>query len=161
MALTKTPGPPPGQGLSAARTQARAEAGPGGRVTCVLELNEYEVYCPKCNARAIAESITRTTENAIPWDDCYVVVQCKICQEYMLIFHPKDEEKSYRYRRGAKMLWPISSREMSPTIPESLRLEHKEARSCFKNAAYTATVVMVRRTLLGIWRQEYSTNQGA
>ncbi len=33
---------------------------------------------------------------------------------------------------------------------QSLRLEHKEARSCFSAAAYTATVVMVRRTLEGV-----------
>src|SRR5260370_42497354 len=39
---------------------------------------------------------------------------------------------------------------MSSKIPESLRLEHKEARACFSNGSYTATVVMVRRTLEGV-----------
>jgi len=39
---------------------------------------------------------------------------------------------------------------MSKTIPETLRREVGEAQACFRGAAYTATVVMVRRTLEGI-----------
>lgn len=50
----------------------------------------------------------------------------------------------------AEVLWPRSVQEMNSAIPEALRLEVGEARKCFKNAAYTATVVMVRRTLEGV-----------
>ena len=39
---------------------------------------------------------------------------------------------------------------MNHAVPESLRLEHIEAKKCFKNGAYTAAVVMVRRTLEGV-----------
>jgi hypothetical protein len=68
----------------------------------------------------------------------------------MLIAHPKDEKNPYKFRVMNTRLWPAADRQLSPNIPESLRLEHKEARSCFSNAAYTATVVMVRRTLEGV-----------
>ena len=49
-----------------------------------------------------------------------------------------------------KVLWPQLNQELSGLIPESLRLEVGEARACFRSGAYTATVVMVRRTLEGI-----------
>ena len=56
----------------------------------------------------------------------------------------------YSHRANATVLWPQTDRTLSKTIPESLRLEHNEARTCFRNGAYTATVVMVRRTLEGV-----------
>jgi len=119
------------------------------------QLKEYLVQCPKCNTRTTAEPVTRYIDDdeygkEPPWDDLYVVVRCRICYEYILIAHPKEGKDSYKFRRSNKRLWPVSDREMSSKIPESLRLEHKEARSCFSNAAYTATVVMVRRTLEGV-----------
>jgi hypothetical protein len=49
-----------------------------------------------------------------------------------------------------KIVWPQLDSELSSAIPEPLRLEVGEARMCFRNGAYTATVVMVRRTLEGI-----------
>lgn len=119
----------------------------------MYQQDEYLVQCPKCNTRTVAEPVTCYKDEFAahpPWDDLYVVVTCKICCEYMLIAHPKDEKRSYTFRRSNKRLWPASDREMSSKIPESLRLEHKEARSCFSKAAYTATVVMVRRTLEGV-----------
>jgi hypothetical protein len=44
----------------------------------------------------------------------------------------------------------VLERHLSDTVPESLRQEHSEARACFNAKAYTATVVMVRRTLEGV-----------
>lgn len=121
----------------------------------MYQLDEYLVQCPKCNTRTVAEPVTRYIDDdreftkEPPWDDLYVVVRCKVCDEYMLIAHPK-EERAFEFRKKNKRLWPDSGREMSSKIPEALRLEHKEARVCFGNAAYTATVVMVRRTLEGV-----------
>lgn len=66
----------------------------------------------------------------------------------MLVTLPKDIKPFERV--VAEVLWPKSDQEMNSAIPETLRLEVGEARKCFKNAAYTATVVMVRRTLEGI-----------
>ena len=47
-------------------------------------------------------------------------------------------------------IWPDTVRPLSISVPESLRAEHQEARKCFDAKAYTATVVMVRRTLEGV-----------
>lgn len=73
----------------------------------MYQQDEYLVQCPKCNSRTVAEPITRYIDaddgspfaSQPPWDDLYVVVACKICYEYMLIAHPKDEKKSYEFRR--------------------------------------------------------------
>src|SRR6266571_2837483 len=100
-------------------------------VISMYQQDEYLVQCPKCNTRTVAVPVTRYIDDGDgfsaqpPWDDLYVVVICKICYEYMLIAHPKDEKNTYRFRRINKRLWPGSDREMSSKIPESLRLEHK------------------------------------
>lgn len=39
---------------------------------------------------------------------------------------------------------------LNSAVPESLRLEHREAHVCFEAGAYTAAIVMVRRTLEGV-----------
>jgi Domain of unknown function (DUF4145) len=118
----------------------------------VIQLDEYLVDCSTCNTRTVAVPQTQliAPEDVDPFRAVHVVVMCKICYEYLLITHDWDEKKTWKFRKANKVLWPSPSREMSSKIPESLRLEHKEARSCFSTAAYTATVVMVRRTLEGV-----------
>ena len=46
------------------------------------------------------------------------------------------------------VVYPAPHR-ISPSIPQPLRREWEEARACFEAKAYTACVVMVRRTLEG------------
>ncbi|MFI8787116.1 DUF4145 domain-containing protein [Streptomyces sp. NPDC055105] len=47
--------------------------------------------------------------------------------------------------------WPSSSTgPLSPSIPTSIAREMREARACFNAKLYTATAVMVRRTLEGM-----------
>jgi hypothetical protein len=46
--------------------------------------------------------------------------------------------------------WPEAERPLNPAIPEALRNEQDEARRCNRAKAYTATVVMIRRTLEGV-----------
>jgi hypothetical protein len=114
------------------------------------ESTEYYVECWKCNTKVVAIQMTQTLEDFRddPFEpNWYVVVQCRICYSPMLIQQPRDAPHD---RAKTVLLWPISNREMSSAIPESLRLEHKEALACFKSGAYTATVVMVRRTLEGV-----------
>lgn len=48
------------------------------------------------------------------------------------------------------VIWPKQQRALSPKVPQALRREHEEARQCFSSKAYTATAVMVRRTLEGV-----------
>lgn len=47
-------------------------------------------------------------------------------------------------------LWPSDNRSLSKAVPEGLRRVHEEAKKCYDARAYTATVVMVRRTLEGV-----------
>jgi hypothetical protein len=47
-----------------------------------------------------------------------------------------------------------SPHRISPTVPEELRREWGEARTCFDSKAYTACLVMVRRTLEGTCRDQ-------
>lgn len=55
---------------------------------------------------------------------------------------------------GPGVLWPEQMRPLSHHVPQSLRREHEEARQCFKAKAYTATAVMVRRTLEGVCNEQ-------
>jgi hypothetical protein len=51
---------------------------------------------------------------------------------------------------GPFRAWPDPRRFLSVHVPDQLRREYEQARSCFEAKAYTAAVVMVRRTLEGL-----------
>lgn len=53
-------------------------------------------------------------------------------------------------------VYPEHERTLDTAIPQALQREHAEAKKCFDANAYTATVVMVGRTLEGLCQ-----NQGA
>jgi Domain of unknown function (DUF4145) len=116
-----------------------------------IEPDRYLVHCPKCNSRTIGRAITRTIDDAAnyPWIYFwYAAVECEVCSEVMIVQQSKDIGPYER--KIPRMLWPRTSEEMSMTIPETLRREVGEAQACFRGASYTATVVMVRRTLEGL-----------
>lgn len=111
----------------------------------------YLIHCPKCNSKTMSRAITRTTEDAAenPFNDYWhTVVECEVCFETIVVQQRRDIPSSMR--KVPRILWPQPHQEMSETIPETLRLEVGEAQACFRTTAYTATVVMVRRTLEGI-----------
>ncbi|MEU5434721.1 DUF4145 domain-containing protein [Streptomyces sp. NPDC020719] len=56
-------------------------------------------------------------------------------------------------------LWPVAGRPLSFFVPAELRSEHEEARACFRARAYTATAVMVRRTLEGVCQEQGITRR--
>jgi hypothetical protein len=116
-----------------------------------VEPDNYLVLCPKCNSKTIARAITRTLRDDVenPWAEFwYAAVECEVCHEIMVVQQPRN--LGGLIRKAPRMLWPRTNEEMSTTIPEALRREVGEAQACFRSAAYTATVVMVRRTLEGI-----------
>jgi len=78
----------------------------------------------------------------------YVFAQCEICWQTLVIRRRIEGEE--RKTLIVEILWPAPERTLSDVVPESLRREHSEARACFNAKAYTATVVMVRRTLEGV-----------
>jgi Domain of unknown function (DUF4145) len=78
----------------------------------------------------------------------YILATCDICWQTLVIRRRVEGEKKRKLL--VEILWPTPERTLSDVVPESLRLEHAEARACFNAKAYTATVVMVRRTLEGV-----------
>ncbi|MGW3209512.1 DUF4145 domain-containing protein [Streptomyces sp. NPDC001135] len=115
-------------------------------------LNEYVTDCPRCQ-----QKVTATVEayNEFSPDNSfefrrYLIAECRLCYQPLLLEQIQDSKK---FSRELECVWPTSPRALAETIPEVLRREHFEARTCFKSEAYTATVVMVRRTLEGVCAQ--------
>ncbi|MFH9415825.1 DUF4145 domain-containing protein [Streptomyces rochei] len=115
-------------------------------------LKEYVTECPRCQ-----QKVTATVEaynEFSPDHDFefrrYLIAECRLCFQALLLEEVQDSRK---YRRELECVWPTPPRALAEAIPEVLRREHFEARTCFKSKAYTATVVMVRRTLEGVCTQ--------
>jgi len=76
------------------------------------------------------------------------LVKCDRCGQAMVFV-----QEDYGFDQGwDEMLrvWPGAVRQLSSAVPSALRAEHDESRACFQAKAYTAAVVMVRRTLEGV-----------
>lgn len=78
------------------------------------------------------------------------LLQCSACRHVVVDWR-------YDFGRGFEedepsLIYP-RSRQMSPEIPEGLRDELGEAQICYRNKAYKATAVMVRRTLEGTCKE--------
>lgn len=106
------------------------------------------VWCPSCekarNAEVMSAVQDRNVEHGPP--SLITLMRCDGCGQ-ALLFGQED------YGNGWDelfRLWPDPPRPLSPSIPDSLRHEHEEARKCFEAKAYTAAVVMVGRTLEGV-----------
>ncbi|MEU4686465.1 DUF4145 domain-containing protein [Streptomyces xinghaiensis] len=78
----------------------------------------------------------------------HYIARCRLCFQTLILETRTDGENPYA--REANCIWPTPDRTLAETIPDDLRREHSEARTCFNAKAYTATVVMVRRTLEGV-----------
>jgi hypothetical protein len=116
---------------------------------------KYIVTCPHCHQRVMPEEqgdehrpfpFLREGVLLLTWD--YIFASCEICWQTLVI--RKRTEGEEKPQLVVEILWPAQERVLSETVPESLRQEHAEARACFNANAYTATVVMVRRTLEGV-----------
>lgn len=122
-----------------------------------MRFSKYKVTCPNCHQSILLTDETDGYEpapfgNPDPADNhewSYVFAECEICWQTLAIRRRINESNGHK--RGVfEILWPVLERNLSETVPESLRKEHLEARACFNAEAYTATVVMVRRTLEGV-----------
>jgi hypothetical protein len=108
----------------------------------------YVVECTKCQQKVVARGLLADTFPDEGFNIYrFIVATCGICYQVMFLRQPETENV---YSRDAEVLWPALERRLNIAIPEELRWENEEARKCFKAASYTATVVMVRRTLEGV-----------
>ncbi len=123
-----------------------------------IQSRTYVTTCPRCQQTVVASQ--EAIAQPFPDHDFnilrHIIARCEICYQALLLEQDGQAPKS---ERDAKCVWPVLDRVLSEAVPESLRREHGEATSCFKSGAYTATVVMVRRTLEGVCNQHGVTRK--
>jgi hypothetical protein len=109
--------------------------------------------CPHCEKPA-----TAVARGVVDWDGAdadgriinppaeWTLVQCERC-------HMPSVEVREDYGDGFEYDEPVivypARQRISPNVPSDLRREWEEARACLDAKAYTACLVMVRRTLEG------------
>jgi Domain of unknown function (DUF4145) len=119
--------------------------------------------CPFCDRAVLAHVQGTYVEQ--PDDDTgggqpilYSLVRCEGCGSGLLLGQA-DESTGWS---SPQRLYPVTNDlPLSGFVPEQLRREHDEARACFKAHAYTATAVMVRRTLEGVCQDQGITKKQA
>ncbi|MFF0074621.1 DUF4145 domain-containing protein [Streptomyces sp. NPDC005494] len=85
------------------------------------------------------------------------LARCLKCGDGLLAI---EEDYGKGWDGNPMTAWPNTQRSLSWQIPEILRRQHEEAHRCFSVKAYTATVVMVRRTLEGVCSNQGVDNRG-
>ncbi|MGW7018379.1 DUF4145 domain-containing protein [Streptomyces decoyicus] len=105
--------------------------------------------CGTCDqaVMAVVEGalVERNLEKGFP--TLLQLARCSKCGDGILAL---EEDYGKGWDGDPITVWPNTQRMLSWLIPEPLRRQHEEAHRCFSVKAYTATVVMVRRTLEGV-----------
>lgn len=81
----------------------------------------------------------------------YELASCDKCGDPLLAY---EEDFGEGWDGEHTVVWPQIQRQLSIKVPSALRQEHEEARRCFSAKAYTASAVMVRRTLEGVCQDQ-------
>jgi hypothetical protein len=114
--------------------------------------------CPHCQKPVVA-----VISGIALWDGCdqegdtvnppveYALLQCQRCQEVSVQMR---EDYGGGFEADEPVFVYPAPRKLSYSIPEPLRLEWEEARACFEAKAFTACIVIVRRTLEGTCQQQ-------
>ncbi|MFI0874600.1 hypothetical protein C6W96_08680 [Streptomyces sp. CS149] len=114
------------------------------------------IQCPHCDAPNLGTQ-RGTWELAPEGNDLfeptlYTLVSCDKCRSPQLLEQTGNVVAGGFFGwNDAVRQWPRdASGPLSPSIPRPIAREMREARSCFRAKLYTATAVMVRRTLEGM-----------
>ncbi|MFJ9057185.1 DUF4145 domain-containing protein [Streptomyces sp. NPDC102409] len=104
------------------------------------------ITCPRCEQPALAEVVGEAKGLDDDGSPPYMLelVRCGKCTRPYLVV---EEDYGEGWDGEPGVLWPYQQRPLSLHVPEDLRRTHEEGRRCFSAKAYTATAVMVRRTL--------------
>lgn len=115
------------------------------------------VVCPACEkpTTATERGAIQDSNSRVGVQSLYSLLECNSCGGPLLV---AQEDYGDGWDEPFR-LWPLPARILSQTIPESLRRELSEARACFDSKAYTAAVVMVRRTLEGVCAENQVTKK--
>ncbi|MER6229498.1 DUF4145 domain-containing protein [Streptomyces sp. NPDC001616] len=104
------------------------------------------ITCPHCErpalAQVVGEAAGRDEDGSPPY--LLELARCSKCSRPFLAV---EEDYGDGWDGEPGVLWPEQQRPLSLHVPEDLRRVHAEGRRCFSAKAYTATAVMVRRTL--------------
>ncbi|TQM25744.1 DUF4145 domain-containing protein [Nocardia bhagyanarayanae] len=106
--------------------------------------------CPRCGDPSSSgihgTVVENNVENGPPYE--YALLQCShySCQEPIVQIR---EDLGGGFEHDQPAIYFPSPRRLSRAVPRELREGFEEARKCFDAKAYTATLVMVRRTLEG------------
>ncbi|MGC0400513.1 uncharacterized protein YbaR (Trm112 family) [Streptomyces sp. SAI-126] len=109
---------------------------------------KFPLVCPHCEKPTLATVASEAPgggEEEPPY--LLELVQCGTCHDPFVLI---EEDWGEGWDGEPLVGWPKQQRPLSYNVPEALRREHEEARQCFSSKAYTATAVMVRRTLEGV-----------
>ncbi|MFK0288789.1 DUF4145 domain-containing protein [Streptomyces sp. NPDC090499] len=114
------------------------------------------IQCSYCDTHTLSTQ-RGTWELAPEGDDefsptLYTLVSCDKCRAPQLLVQTAQMEAGNVWGWTDPIReWPSdSSGPLSPSIPMAIAREMREARACFGAKLYTATAVMVRRTLEGM-----------
>ncbi|MDT0458554.1 DUF4145 domain-containing protein [Streptomyces sp. DSM 41527] len=108
----------------------------------------HPLICPHCEKPTLATVSSEATGGG-EMEPPYLLelATCGTCHDPFLMI---EEDWGGGWDGEPLVVWPKQQRTLSTNVPEALRREHEEARQCFSSKAYTATAVMVRRTLEGV-----------
>ncbi|GHJ51114.1 hypothetical protein Nm8I071_04210 [Nonomuraea sp. TT08I-71] len=110
-------------------------------------------HCEKPSSCRVGGSVKvggYAEDESFPLPTLVMLTVCEHCRDPIVVGREHFGASGYD---DPFLLWPAQERPLNPAIPDALREDHREARTCFKAKAYKATVVMVRRLLEGVCRE--------
>ncbi|GIF89146.1 hypothetical protein Cch02nite_25900 [Catellatospora chokoriensis] len=114
-------------------------------------LETLGVICPRCAqpsaAQVMGSMIWDSSEDFGAAPELYSLLRCEHCHGPSVVFQIGDRWVAETLWLRPSVAWPSGSRSLSLSIPEAIRNELEEARTCFNSKAYRATTVMVGRAL--------------
>jgi Domain of unknown function (DUF4145) len=122
---------------------------------CAHEAFVLCYYCDRAvNATEVGSVEERNPEHGPPY--LITLTCCDQCGQ-ALVFSQEEYGVDLGWSDMTRV-WPGAVRPLSSAVPQPLRAEHGEARRCLDAKAYTAAVVMVRRTIEGV-RAEHGVRE--
>jgi hypothetical protein len=111
--------------------------------------------CRSCKTTVNGLEIGNYEEGGEPeftlFETKYTLLECPKCHKPSLVEQNQDFDssvQSFVYDK-VKYLYPVNNFYINPDIPEELRTALLESIKCYESEAYTATVIMCRRTIEG------------
>ena len=127
-----------------------------------------KLNCLRCKADVVAEEVQSYNFREEEFDEClhtFKLLKCPHCGRPFLIeqvydtsvFYSDDDFCTSDVKE--EILYPKLDKNINSKLPKYIDHAFKEAQKCFKCHAFTASVIMCRKTLEGICK-EYKIEKG-